>query len=135
MLDATDQLPLRADLSRILFLEANGRVSHAVLNTSRGVRSRIFIRYGTVRLASNFAVSRSNHPKPFRTMSSWSGSRKSDNLTISRKFFFARVPRMSATQAARRCHRFDDFAQRKTNLLRAGLARIIGEIRSCTSAS
>src|SRR5580704_17951563 len=74
--------------ARILRFAAIGNVSHAVGNTSRGARPRIFIKYGTVRFASNFAVSRNSHPSPFCTMSSLSPSSESDNFTISGKNIF-----------------------------------------------
>src|SRR4029077_1129045 len=121
--------------ARIRFLTAIGSVSQAVRNTRRGARSRIFIRYGTVRLASNFAVSRSSQPNPFCTMSSLSASSEFESFWISGKNIFARAPRINATQAARRCQRFGDFGQRKTVLARAGLDATIGAIREWTSAS
>lgn len=115
--------------TNILFLTTGARVSHAVLNTNRGARPRILIRYGTVRFASNFAVSRNSHPSPFCTMSSLSPSSKSDNLTTSGKNIFARAPRINATHAARRCQRSGDFAHRNTDFVRAAFAATIGPIR------
>ena len=108
---------------RIRMRTVFGSVSHAVRNTRRGARPRIFIRYGTVRLASYFAVSRSSQPRPFCTMSSSSASSESESFTISGKNILARAPRISATQAARRCQRFGDLAQRNTFLTRAGFGR------------
>jgi hypothetical protein len=115
--------------TNILFLTTGARVSHAVLNTNRGARPRILIRYGTARFASNFAVSRNSHPSPFCTMSSLSPSSKSDNFTTSGKNIFARAPRINATHAARRCQRSGDFAQRNTDFVRAAFATTIGPIR------
>src|SRR5579863_1587463 len=115
--------------SKILRFALSGSVSQAVLSTSLGVRLRIFIRYGTVRLASNLAVSRSSQPNPFCTMSSSSVSSELERLVISGKNIFARAPRINATQAARRRHRFGDFDQRNTFFTRAGLAATMGEIR------
>src|SRR5579864_1924158 len=122
-------------VARTLLLAAADRVSLAVRSTNRGARPRIFIRYGIVRLASNLAVSRSNQPKPFCTMSSWSVSRELESFTISGKSVFARAARINATQAARRCQRLDDFAQRNTSLVRVGFAATIGAMRECTSPS
>src|SRR5580698_3386206 len=45
-------------VARTFFRVVPGSVSQAVRRTSRGARRRIFIRYGTVRLVSNLAVSR-----------------------------------------------------------------------------
>jgi len=115
--------------ARILFLMFASSVSQAVRSTKRGARCRMVIKYGTVRLASAFAVSRSSQPKPFWTMSSSSCSSELDKRLISAKNIFRRVPWISATQAARRCQRSRDFAQRKTRAARAGLAAIIGAIR------
>ena len=58
-----------------------------------------------------------------------------ESFWISGKNIFVRAPRISATQAARRCQRFRDFAQRKTAFVRAGLATTIGAIRQWTRLS
>src|ERR1019366_8044879 len=100
--------------ARTRLFTAAGSVSQAVRNTKRGERPRIFIRYRTVRLASNLAVSRSSQPSPFCTMSSSSVRSESESFVISGKNIFARAPRISATHAALRCQRFEDFDQRKT---------------------
>src|SRR5437879_7900693 len=121
--------------ARIRLLTVADSVSHAVRNTRRGARARIVIRYGTVCLASNLAVSRSSHPNPFSTMSSLSARSEFESFWISGKNIFVRAPRISATQAARRCQRFRDFAQRKTAFVRAGLAATIGAIRQWTRLS
>jgi hypothetical protein len=115
--------------ARICFRAAVGSVSQAVRNTSRGAVFRIFIRYGTVRSASALAVSRNSQPRPFCTMSSSSDKSELDKRTISRRNILCRVPTIKATQAARRCQRCDDFAQRNTSFPRTGLAAIIGAIK------
>ncbi len=124
--DGTMLYPL---VARTFFFNVAGNVSQAVRSTSRGARPRIFIKYGTVRLASNFAVSHKSHPKPFCTMSSESASRRSDNFTTSGKNIFARAPRIKATHAALRCHRSGDFAQPNTSFTRPGFATTAGAIR------
>ena len=116
-------------VARILLLAAGDSLSHAVRRTNRGACLRIFSRYGTARFASNFAVSRSSQPRPFCTMSSGSASRKLESFTISGNSNFARAARISATQAARRCQRLRDFAQRNTFFKCAGFAATIGAIK------
>jgi hypothetical protein len=121
--------------ARILFLVAGGSVSHAVRSTKRGHSPPMLIRNGTVFLASNFAVSRSSQPKPFCTMSSSSQSNIAVRRLISEKNIFRRAPRINATQAARRCQRSRDLAQRKTFFVRDGFVATIGAIKECTSPS
>ena len=95
----------------------------------------IFVKYGAVRFASYFAVSRSSQRRPFCTMSFSPASRELESFWISGKNIFLRVPRMRATQAARRRPQFRDLDHWKISFTRAGFATTIGAIRSWTSAS
>src|SRR5579871_771902 len=118
-----------AHAARILLRWAAGRVWQAVRNTSRGARERIRRSSGMVAGALYFAVSRSSQPRPFCTISSGSASSILVSRLIWGKSRFCRAPRIRATQAARRCQRFGDLAQTKTERAREVLAAIMGEIR------
>src|ERR1700733_9584356 len=120
---------------RIFFFASGGRVSQAVRRTSLGAWLLIVIKYEAVRFASNLAVSRRSQPRPFWTMSSLSARSESESFWISGKNIFLRVPRIRATQAARRRQRLRDFDHWKICFVRAGSATTMGAIRSWTKAS
>src|SRR5215813_4670446 len=70
---------------------AAGNVSHAVRSTSRGVRSRIVMRYATVGSGFALAASRSSQPSPFCTRSSLLANRSSVIACMCSKFLCRRA--------------------------------------------